>query len=171
MNNVYALAIYEMAIQNGNLDALFADFKQFMTIYENNSDLKKYLSSILIEAKAKKELINNSFVDMNSDFKYALYVLIDGEHINELDIIFADFKEMYYKARKIKEVILRTNQALDKGEMTELHRILDKKYPEFEVVIEEVIDKDELPGYELYADGKRISASLASNLERLKRKI
>jgi len=169
MNNNYSVAFFELAKETNTLEKSYQSFSQFYQIFQSEKEIKNYLSSPLISVDDKKKIIDQMTDD--SDFKYFLDVIIDNGEMNELEDIYLSFKNSYQKFFRIKEVIIKTNKHLDEKELLHLKNILDKKYPEYQIELIEVIDEEELFGYEVFIDSKRISINIKDNVLEMKKNI
>jgi len=168
MNNNYSIAIFDIAKESNTLDQALTSFNQFYEIAFKTKEIKDFLSSPLVDSEEKKKLIDNNF-SFYDDFKYFLDVLIDNNQIPNFDDIFLSFKKMHHDYFMIKEVIVKTNQKLDKDELLHLKNILDKKFPKYQIELVEVIEKDESNGVKLYVDSKLISTSVNDNIDELRK--
>ena len=167
----YSKALFDLAIENKSYDSIFDSFQNFVLLYEDNELLRQFLLSRNVSDSDKKDLIKNKLSSFNNDFIYFLYVLIDNNHFDLILDIFDEFKKTYYKNNHKKEVILVSNSKLDKKEISLIHEKLDSIYPDDEIIIVEKINEDILSGYEVYIDGKKISANVSKELADLKKVI
>ena len=168
MNNGYAYSLFELGLENKNIDLVFDAFKDFYENYQANKDLSLYLESLVIDAKEKKELIEKILVDVPLDFKYFLFVLADNDEYKHLEEIYLDFKKGYYDFAHKKEVVILSKEKIKDDERMTIKNLLDKKYPDDEIIIVEKLSQDIIDGFEIYVDNKKISASLKALLDDFK---
>ena len=168
MNNGYAYSLFNLALENNNIDKVFLEFKNFYAVFAENKDLEDYLSSLVIKNEEKKKIIDEIVGNDDLDFKYFLYVVSDNDEFNHLDEIYDEFKKAYYDYVHIKEVIVLSNQELPNDERKMIKKILDKKYPNDEVLLVEKIDKDILVGFKIYVDNVQLSANLGQEIAEMK---
>lgn len=170
MNNGYSDALFNLALENKNIDKIFNSFESFMSLLKDE-DIKNYLFSLNISSEEKKKIIEQIKDNYNEDFIYFLYVVLDREDFNNIFDIYDDFKQAYYEYAHIKEVIIVENNKLEEEKLNELYKILDKKYPEYEIKIVEEVENSSAACFEVYIDGKKYGTNLLSELNKLKSKI
>lgn len=168
MNNGYAYSLYDMSLKNDNLDNIFLEFKTFYNLFAENKDLDDYLSSLVISNDEKKKIIDKIVGKNSVDFRYFLYVVSDNDEFKHLSEIYEDFKEAYYEYAHIKEVVVLSNQKLNENEHKKIQKLMDKKYPDYEILLIEKIDKDILVGFKIFVDNVELGANLQQEINDLK---
>ncbi|MBQ9376115.1 MAG: ATP synthase F1 subunit delta [Ruminococcus sp.] len=171
LEKVYASAIFELCIENNSLNEIFEEMTQVNSIFADNEDYLKLLSSPLISEDNKHKALSDVFGEKISDmlFDY-LCVLTDKRRIGYFSGIYNEFKSMYNKEKNLLEVnVVTAHPMSDKIKeklVAKLEQVSGKT-----VLLEEKVDKSLLGGIILRYENNEIDSSVKGKLDKLKKQI
>ena len=104
VGNRYALAIYEIAIQNNQPEEVYRELKVVMEIFETDKDFKNFIESPLIKKDDKKKFVENLFSKKFSEETVSLLqYLIDKSRLVNIKEIVTEYLKIYYEKNQIIE--------------------------------------------------------------------
>lgn len=104
VGNRYALAIYEIAVQNNQPEEVYRELKIVMEIFESDKDFKNFIDNPLIKNDDKKKFVQNIFSKMLSEETISLLqYLIDKSRLVNIKEIVTEYLKLYYEKNQIIE--------------------------------------------------------------------
>ena len=167
MTNQYALAFFEIAKEDNNLELCKESFDVFMKLLETEKDFKSFLSSFNIKADNKKDLVKKVLKNCSDDFIYFLYVILDNNRIDTIDSIYDSFTNLYNEEHKIKNVMIFSVELLNEKEKTVILDSLKKRYEGYKFIINNKIDPNTIGGYHILVNGVSIDLSIRRKIKEL----
>ena len=171
MNNAYFESLFELGIENNNLDSIFASFSSFIDLLIEDVNFKNFLLSPVLETEDKIQVIEKLHGHLNKEFLYFIEVILKYDAIKDIEDIYLDFKDKYFKYTNKLEVLILTSEHLGEDKLLKIRALLDKNYPDKELYIKEKIDSSLVQGLKIYVDNKSIGSSIKEELENLKKEI
>ena len=91
--NRYALALYELAKENSELEAVEKDIKELLVIYNTSENLKNFIKNPTQSQSTQLEVLDKVSVEMSLSkiIKNFLFILITKRRIFFLNTIFQNF--------------------------------------------------------------------------------
>jgi ATP synthase F1 delta subunit len=164
----YALALYEMCKEAGNIETVLEELDEIVEEMDNNEGLKKIIRNPQITKHNKKRIFEELFKGKIEDELLSfLLLLIDKGRILYLREKYNQFKLVYLKnnntvVAKIKSVI-----PLNDTEREAIKSKLENRY-EKNIIIEEEIDKSLLGGMLISVGDETIDGTIKTKLMDLK---
>ncbi len=164
----YALALYEMCKEAGNIETVLEELGEVVEEMDNNEGLIKIIRNPQINKHNKKRIFEELFKGKIEDELLSfLLLLIDKGRILYLREKYNQFRLVYLKnnntvVAKIKSVI-----PLNHNERETIKSKLEKRY-EKTVIIEEEIDKSLLGGMLISVGDETIDGTIKTKLMDLK---
>ncbi len=165
----YAKAVLEMAQENNALDAVNADMKVIASTISENNDLNTMLQSSVIKSEVKKDAMLKIFTDLNDTTKKLFDVLISNKRIDIIEAIAIKYQELYDKAQGIVEATVTTAVPLTDDLKTKVLAKVKDLTGSNKIAITSIVNEDILGGFILRVGDKEYNASIANQLNRLKR--
>ncbi len=162
----YAVALFELSNQTNNLDAITAEFKQFIASID--LDTMGFFKHPGVEKKRKKDVVHS--LDQSELFNHFLCVLIDNNRFDIIHDIKASFDVMLDNMFKRMTVYVYSKKPLTKAKVSALKTEYENKYNR-QVTIENRVDESILGGLRFEFDGKVIDDTINNNLHQLKRRL
>lgn len=171
LEKVYADALFELAIEENNLDTVAAEMETVSKIMSENEDFVKLLSAPTVPDKDKKSMISKAFEGRICDIVFNfMNVLCDNGRIKYFCAVSARFKEMYNEKNGILEVCATTTMPLSENLreklVLKLEKISGKK-----IQLVEKIDASIMGGIVLNYNNTQIDASVKKRLDDMRQQI
>lgn len=154
-------------IDERELKPIYADFRAFFKLYNENKELHEVIDSPTVPNERKISLIHSVFASsMQKDTMDFIVKLINEKRIHLLDKIADEADKMYHDRKCIKGIRIRTKVPLTKQEMDRLQRVLSNKFGAIEV--EEIVDPDMIGGVIVQLDDLVVDDSVDSKVKELR---
>ena len=97
--NRYALALYELAKENSELEAVEKDIKDLLAVYNKNLDLKNFVKNPTQSQSSQLDVLNKISIEMKLSkiIKNFLSILVNKRRIFFLNTIFLNFLSLVSK--------------------------------------------------------------------------
>ena len=154
-------------IDEKDLKPLYADFRAFVKIYNENTELHEIMDSPSIEPEKKLALINKVFSSsIGKEVMDFITSLIKEKRSHILNKIAEEADLMYHNRKCIKGIRVRTKVPLTNSEMTQLQKVLAKKFGPLE--IEEIVDANMVGGLIIQLDDLIVDDSIDLKVKQLR---
>jgi len=166
----YAKAILSLAKDKNSAEAVNSDMQTISATVKNSGDLENMLTSPVVRKSIKKSALLEIFKDLNGVTVGAMDILLDNDRINILHIVAKQYTMMFNAMNNIQHAKVTTAIPLD----AELETIIMAKVKELtgnDAILENVIDESIIGGFVLRVGDLQYDASVARNLDRLKRQL
>ncbi|MDO5292521.1 MAG: ATP synthase F1 subunit delta [bacterium] len=154
----YAIVLYELKVS----EEVILNCKK---IFEENPVLLKSLTSPVVDAKAKRRVIERIFPKEMTNF---LKVLCDYQTIGSIEEIFRAYTAYSNEQKGIIKAILYCYKEPDEKEIQGFNRYIAKRYGKKKVTLKIEERADLLGGFLLRVKDYEIDWSLKGRLEQLK---
>jgi len=164
----YAKAVLSLANDQNTTEVINADMQLIMNTVFENDDFQKMLKSSVIKAEIKKETLIKIFPDLNAISLGLFDVLISNKRIDILGDVAEKYTVLYDKLKgKEKAAVTTAVPMTSELEIKVLAKI--KGLTNKAVELENIVDESILGGFILRIGDKQFNASIASQLNKLKR--
>ena len=121
--NRYALALYELAKENSELEVVEKDIKELLAIYNTSVDLKNFIKNPTQSQPVQLEIISKISVEMSLSkiVKNFLSILITKRRIFFLNTIFINFLSLVLKKKGELKASLISSKNLTDEELKNLN--------------------------------------------------
>lgn len=136
VSKTYGDALFDLALEDNKVDALFEEAKAVIEAFEKNTELGKMLGHPKIERKEKEEVVENIFKEMVSkDMTGLLVLMVSKTRQNDILPTLKYFISRVKEYKKIGTADVVTAKALTdvQKEKVEKRLLETTKYVEFEV--------------------------------------
>jgi F-type H+-transporting ATPase subunit delta len=165
----YAQAVFQIALERGELDRWQSDLKKIASLSEDVAYIK-LLESPKLWFSDKTRLISERFSDINPLAVNLVNLLVARERLGMVGEIAEDYERLLYSHRGIEPADVVTAVPLDEDEIKKLEErlgtIIGKK-----VVVKPEVDPTVVGGIVARVGGKLLDASTRNRLEALKKQI
>ena len=126
--NRYALALYELAKENSELEVVEKDIKELLAIYNTSVDLKNFIKNPTQSQSSQFEVLNKMSVEMSLSkiIKNFLSILVTKRRIFFLNTIFLNFLSLVSKKRGELKASLISSKHLTNEELKNLNTELSQ---------------------------------------------
>lgn len=164
----YAQALFEVASEKNNLDAIEEDLKGILSVIEKEKELQRVLYHPQVTAEKKKELINKIFeAKISKEVQNFLNLIIDKHRETYLSEIVAEFTKMANVARNIVDGEVVSAIKLDESYKEELVKVLNRLAGK-DVKPKYKVDPSLLGGMVIRIGDKVIDGSVKNKLKTLR---
>ena len=167
---VYALALYDAAVEKEVLQKVWKDVCALQNLLKEDASLLVYLSSPLWEEKDKEDVLQKvaKVLKLDNETLNCLRIVSQNHRIGSLNLVLEDFKRVYYQRNNVVEAVVETVGPLsveqDKKLKVALERILTK-----EVVVNYQINPSILGGLRIKCASEMFDDSLNAKLNYLEK--
>jgi len=166
----YAKSLLDLAIEQGQLETVYADMITLQTICKGNRDFVALLKSPVIKPGTKKKIVEavttGKIGNLTSAFSR---LLIDKSRESNLPEVITSFVKQYKTYKNIFTVTVTTavpaSEALKTQILTHLQQTTSMKQIELETVVDESI----IGGFKVQVGDKLVDASVAYDLREVAR--
>ena len=164
----YARAMFDAAYEAGGQDAVLevrSQMEEIILLMHSDMDLSMALSDVTYSPKQRFDLANAVFADCNEAFRSVVSVMAERGDAELLSRVFKAFGDELDEKLNMCVVDVTTVVALDDNLR---HIIIEKAEAELgkKAVLRERIDESILGGIIMSVNGKRIDASVISQLNK-----
>jgi F-type H+-transporting ATPase subunit delta len=165
----YAKSLMDLALEQGNLDAVFADMQQVDEVLESSRELRAVLKSPVIRKDAKVKILDQLFESKVSVLTIS-FLRIVGEKGREalLPEISSSFVDMVKLQKHIMVAKVTSASPLDDESRAKIREIIGRIHEGGIEIVEEV-KKDILGGFILNVGDRRIDASILGQIRDLRK--
>ena len=165
--NRYALALYELAKENSELEAVEKDIKEFLSIYNTSVDLKNFIKNPTQSQSSQLEVLNKISVEMNLSkiINNFLSILVTKRRIFFLNTIFHNFISLVSKKRGELKASLISSKRLTDEELKNLNTELSQAM-EATVAFNYKVDENLIGGLKMQIGSLMVDTSIKNKLKK-----
>lgn len=164
----YSQALLQAAADVDKIDLILKEGKELIELFHKEPDFHEFLSTPVVSAEEKKQLLNNVFKDqISQELLNFLFILIDKSRCKLFERIMARYEHLIdeskgYAVGKIMSVVPLNDKQLSEFEM-KTSKLLQKK-----VKLINQLEPSILGGVRILIEGKVIDATIKKRLDDLK---
>jgi F-type H+-transporting ATPase subunit delta len=165
--NRYALALYELAEENSELQVVEKDVKELLVIYKTSDDLKNFLLNPTQSQSNQLDVLSKITNEMNLSkvVKNFLSILITKRRIFFLNNIFLNFLSLVSKKKGELKASLISSKNLTNEEIKNLNTELSKVM-ETSVSLNYKVDETLIGGLKMQIGSLMVDTSLKNKLKK-----
>jgi F-type H+-transporting ATPase subunit delta len=165
----YARSIFQLALERGELEIVFADMNLVNNVIAANDDLANMLRSPIIKADQKINMLDAIFGGKIGKLT-AEFIRLIVKKRREMHIaqIAKRFVQLYLENNGIEEATLITAFPVDESFRKSIISLVEK-HSKLKVELHEIFDSSVIGGFVLRFGNKQIDASVERELELLRR--
>ncbi|WP_280770518.1 F0F1 ATP synthase subunit delta [Salipaludibacillus daqingensis] len=164
----YAYAMFELAKEQGTLEATLEDLAVVSQVFEDSNLLDEGFRHPNITDEEKKNILTETFSGkVSTHVLHLLLLLIDNKRIDVLDPIVDNFKGLANEARGIAEATVHSAKALTEQEKSAVATVFAKRAGKAQLIIRNIIDADIIGGLKVRIGDTVYDGSVANQLARI----
>ena len=165
--NRYALALYELAKENSELEAVEKDIKEFLSIYNTSVDLKNFIKNPTQSQSSQLEVLNKMSVEMNLSkiINNFLSILVTKRRIFFLNTIFLNFLSLVSKKKGELKAFLISSKNLTNEELKNLNTELSQVM-KTTVALNYKVDETLIGGLKIQIGSLMVDTSIKNKLKK-----
>ncbi len=168
INDSYVKAIYDLMVEEKNLDELIKLSKQLIQNFEEQPRIVDFLLDYSVDIKEKEEFLKK--IVKNKNILNWFMILISDKEIKGIFIYLKKIIHKYNVENNISEGIIWTTKLLQSKEITQMEKIFSEKNNK-KVHLENKIDKEIIGGIKVELDNKIWDNSVIGQLHNLVEKL
>jgi F-type H+-transporting ATPase subunit delta len=165
----YAKAVLQRAQEASVVDTVFNDMQSVAQTLKGSNDLRIVLQSPVIKSSDKKAALLDIFRSCSEHTKDLIKLLIENQRIALLRDVAESYVHLFNEARGVKEAQVTTAVPLSAAIETQVLEKVKELTGSNTVTLENTIDESIIGGFILRIGDLQYNASIASNLNKLKR--
>ena len=165
--NRYALALYELAKESSELEAVEKDIREFLAIYNTSVDLKNFIKNPTQSQSSQLGVLNKILVEMSLSkiIKNFLSILVTKRRIFFLNTIFLNFLSLVSKKRGELKASLVSSKILTNEELKNLNAELSQAMGTT-IAFNYKVDEDLIGGLKMQIGSLMIDTSIKNRLKK-----
>jgi F-type H+-transporting ATPase subunit delta len=167
---VYARALFEVAVDQDTLDEIHDQLGQFADAMDENLDLRRFFFSPYFSTGEKKDALNEAVVGADEAFMNFLQALIERHRMPVIFRIRSRFDELWREQRKLLRVQVTSAVKLDDGTVREIGDAIGQQVDR-EVELSSNVDPEIIGGLVLRVGNFVLDASIRNRLEQLRKQV
>ncbi len=168
--NRYAIALFDLAKEQGALDAAYQDMVTFQSAVQESREFAVFLKSPIVSPDKKQEVFDRTFGMFNTLTAKFIALVTKNRREDLLPRIAADFIEMFKEERGMAEVTITSAAKLDQSV---IEGIMAKVKPALpgQITVKEEINPELIGGFIVRFGNTRIDASIAHQFDLLRQSL
>lgn len=163
----YALAIYDIAVENNKVREVYETLDSIMNLYEKDKEFKNLMLHPLIKREEKIKIVENILSNADEISKNIIDYLIDKDRIYIIRFILAEYLKIYYKDNNEIAVTAIFSKMISENQRKKLLEKLENKTGR-KVVLDIKIDESIIGGGIVRINDDIIDGSIKRQIENIK---
>lgn len=163
----YALAIYDIAVENNKVLEINETLDSLLNLYEKDKEFKNLMLHPLIKREEKKKIANGVFSDADETSKNIIDYLIDKDRMSIIRFIATEYLKIYYKENNEISVTATFPKEINEEQRKKLLQKLENKTGK-KVVLDIKIDNSIIGGGIVRINDDVIDGSIKRQMENIK---
>ena len=169
-HRIYAEALLDAAESGGHLDAVRAEFGEFVASVGENPELRNLLRNPQIDMRTKGDVLASVLSDSDEVFRNFVGVLVEKHRIAEIESIHEEWERLLAARERVLEVELTTAVELSDDEAQAIVARIEEAAGR-RVEATRSVDVDLIGGLVLQAGSRRVDASVRGRLNQLREEL
>ena len=167
---VYARALFEVAVEHDSLDEIREQLDQFADALDEKRQLASFFFSPYFSAEEKKDGLARAVTDANPAFANFLQALIERHRMPAIFRIRAEFIDLWDEAKRLLPVLITTAVELDSATVESLSKRIGDQVDR-NIEMSTAVDPEILGGVMLRVGNVILDASIKNRLEQLRKQV
>ena len=167
---VYARALFEVAVEHDSLDEIREQLDQFADALDEKRQLASFFFSPYFSAEEKKDGLARAVTDANPAFANFLQALIERHRMPAIFRIRAEFIDLWDEAKRLLPVLITTAVELDSATVQNLSKRIGDQVDR-NIEMSTAVDPEILGGVMLRVGNVILDASIKNRLEQLRKQV
>jgi F-type H+-transporting ATPase subunit delta len=165
----YAKSILDLSIEKGQLEGVFADFKNLVAMGKGSRDLGNALANPVLSSDKKLKVLKALFATGSNPMTLSFFEIVSRKNreVILLDVA-KEFVAQYNLHQSIQVAEVTTTTALTEGQRNQLVALVKQISGMKEVQLEEKINPSLIGGFVLKVNDRQLDESISSKLNALR---
>ncbi len=170
IGQVYARALFEVALEHDALDEIHEQLADFADAMHSSRDLATFFFSPYFSVQEKKEGLERAVKDAHAAFANFLQALIERHRMPAIFRIRADFEALWAEERRLLPVHVISAVDLEESVVRNLGQRIGQQVDR-RIEVSSDVDPDILGGIVLRVGNVILDASIKNRLEQLRKQV
>ncbi|MBV9046736.1 MAG: ATP synthase F1 subunit delta [Solirubrobacterales bacterium] len=167
---VWARALFEVAIERGMLDEIRTDLREFAQALEEHRELAVYFFSPYFSTGEKKEALHRTIEDADPAFMNFLEAMVERHRMPAIFRIRDRYEELWDEEKRLLPVQVTSAIELDEATVRSIGDRVGEQTGR-EVELASTVDPEILGGIVLRVGNLILDASIRNRLEQLRKQV
>lgn len=167
--NRYAKALFELVVEQDQLDPTFEELKQLRDVFQTNDNLAYYLTSVELSVQEKQSILKILTDGASPVVGNLIKMVFDYGRMDEMVAIIDEFERRYDSKKKRVHADVVTAVKLNATQTDQLTKTLAKKTDANEIILTQKVDPSIVAGVVVHANNETWDGSLSSKIEQIRR--
>ncbi len=169
-DRVYAEALFEVAREKGNLDAIGDQLGQFADAVDGDRDLQVFFFSPYFSSAEKVDGLGQAVAGAEPELQNFLELLIEKQRMTEIFRIRRQYERLWKQENRRIDVTVTSAVELDPAVVEKIGEEIERQ-TERKVELASRVDGEILGGIVLQVGNMVLDASIRSRLEKLRKSV
>ena len=172
VSKTYGDALFELALENNQLDSMFEEIEVVSKVISDYSDLTKLMNHPKIIKEEKIKLIEDIFTDkVSKELVGLMRMMVEKDHYNEINNVFSYFMDKVKEYKNIGTAYITSAMELtdDQKKAVEIRLLETTKYLQFEMHFD--VDESLIGGMLIRIGDRVVDYTIKTNQSGLKREL
>lgn len=165
--NRYAIALFDVAMENNSSAQVYQDLKDAYAIL-SDPEILTYFKARDVDRQDKIKVLNQSFKGSNQEILGLLKLLVKNHRFMIYPDILKAYEQIYYRHENIKIADITSAIELTQEQVEQLKQTLEKKY-QAQIDMRIKINPDLLQGLVIKIEDEILDNSLKSKFDQLQK--
>lgn len=172
VSNTYGDALFELALENNQLDPMLEEVKAVISVLQNNEDLTKLMNHPKIVKEEKIKIIEEIFTErVSRELVGLMRMVVEKGHFNEMESVFLYFVDRVKEYKNIGTAYVTSAYKLsaEQKKAVEKRLLQTTKYVKFEMHFD--VDAALIGGLKIRIGDRVVDSSIRNKLNGLTREL
>ena len=172
VSNTYGDALFELALENNQLDPMLEEVKAVISVLQNNEDLTKLMNHPKIVKEEKIKIIEEIFTErVSRELVGLMRMVVEKGHFNEMESVFLYFVDRVKEYKNIGTAYVTSAYKLstEQQKAVEKRLLQTTKYVKFEMHFD--VDAALIGGLKIRIGDRVVDSSIRNKLNGLTREL
>lgn len=165
----YAKALYKLALEKGNAEAVYQEMRQVAESFRANPDLNRVLANPFVSREDKEQLLLAAAgKDVEADYRAFVKLILQQDREEFAQQMALAYRDIYRKENRISQVTITTASEIDPAQLEKIKKLVQDAYKDHSLEWNFRVDPELIGGFVVDVDSSRLDASLSNELEQLR---
>ncbi|RFU70821.1 F0F1 ATP synthase subunit delta [Peribacillus saganii] len=167
----YAVALFQIAKEQQLFDQIEEDLRAVKQVFTTSGELLEFLKHPKVTNEAKKQLIEDTFINISAPVKNTLKLMTDRHRTDVIVQMAVDFIDLANEEKSVADAQVYTVRPLTDAEREAVSSSFSSRVGKSTLRIENIVDRSLLGGIKLRIGNRIFDGSVSGKLERLEREL
>jgi F-type H+-transporting ATPase subunit delta len=167
----YAKALFDLAAEKGNVEAVAENVRNLHAISEENADFRLLLNSPLFGKNQKNEALKKMFSSFDASMLLLFNLMVEKNRESLIPMVAVEFTNIYNRANGIIYAEVESATELDNDTMSNITAFVKAHTGAKQVNIKQKTDKNLIGGLTIFFEGKFYNSSVLGQINKMKKEL